>query len=362
MRILYFSRGQSPHDLRFVHSLSETQHQIGVLSLDPVKTDLWPSTVEVLEWPERNERSEPSREQRVHDLKSILTEFHADVVHAGPIPQVASLAVEAGVVPLLSMSWGSDLLLEAERSPEVAEIARRTLQGSAMLAADCQTVVRKARELGYAGPVCVFPWGVDLQHFSPLGSASLRAQLGWEGKFLFLCNRTLEPLYGVDVVARAFGRAARRNPDIRLLLYGRGSQEAEIHALLEEAERSGQVYFGGFAGLFELPDIYRSADVYVSASHSDGSSVSLMEAMACGRPVLVSDISSNQEWVESGKQGLLFRDGDEEELTEKMLDLAAAADLSKMSATCRQTAELKADWQKNFAVLLRAYAQLAKVG
>jgi glycosyltransferase involved in cell wall biosynthesis len=362
MKILYFSRGQSPHDLRFVRSLSATQHQIGVLSLEPVKTNLWPPQVEVLEWPERNETGGSSREQRVHDLKSILGEFHADVVHAGPIPQVASLAVEAGATPLLSMSWGSDLLLETMHSPEIAEIARRTLQGSTMLAADCQTVVGKARELGYTGRVCVFPWGVDLQHFSPVGSTSLRTRLGWEEKFLFLSNRTLEPLYGVDGVARAFGRAARKNPNLRLLVYGRGSQEAEIHALLEEAERKGQVYYGGFAGLLDLPDIYRSADVYLSASHSDGSSVSLMEALACGKPVLVSDIPSNQEWVEPGEQGQLFKDGDEEELTEKMLALAVNTDLPQMAIRSRQTAEAKADWQKNFAILLDAYEQLAHAG
>ena len=57
--------------------------------------------------------------------------------------------------------------------------------------------------------------------------------------------------------------------------------------------------------------MYRAADLYLSASHSDGSSVSLMEALGCGLPVLVSDIPGNREWVTDGEQGWLFPDGDD---------------------------------------------------
>ncbi len=62
-----------------------------------------------------------------------------------------------------------------------------------------------------------------------------------------------------------------------------------------------------------------AADLYMSASHTDGSSVSLMEAMACGLPCAVSSIAGNQEWVQTGEQGWVFPDGDAEKLAEIML-------------------------------------------
>jgi len=71
----------------------------------------------------------------------------------------------------------------------------------------------------------------------------------------------------------------------------------------------------------ELPRVYRSADVYVSASHVDGSSVSLLEALACGKPALVSDIPSNCEWVSPGEQGWLFQDGNANELADRMMEI-----------------------------------------
>ena len=67
------------------------------------------------------------------------------------------------------------------------------------------------------------------------------------------------------------------------------------------------------------------ADLYISPSHVDGSSVSLMEALACGLPCLVSDIPANQEWVREGENGWLFPDGDDERLAGKILAAVQAA-------------------------------------
>jgi len=106
------------------------------------------------------------------------------------------------------------------------------------------------------------------------------------------------------------------------------------------------------------PRWYRMADLYISPSHVDGSSVSLMEALACGLPALVSDIPANQEWVAEGVNGWLFPDGDAEALAAGIL--AAAAErkkLPRIGRAARRSAEQRADWKKNFAKLLEAYEQ-----
>jgi glycosyltransferase involved in cell wall biosynthesis len=105
------------------------------------------------------------------------------------------------------------------------------------------------------------------------------------------------------------------------------------------------------------------ADLYLSASHVDGSSVSLMEALACGRPVLVSDILGNQEWVEQGINGWLFKDGDVDDLAEKILMSAEQQqELTIMSAAARQVADKRANWEQNFPLLLDAYQAVLSEG
>jgi glycosyltransferase involved in cell wall biosynthesis len=117
-----------------------------------------------------------------------------------------------------------------------------------------------------------------------------------------------------------------------------------------------RTFFGGQVAQAELPRWYRRADLFISPSHVDGSSVSLMEALACGLPALVSDIAANKEWVRQGSNGWLFPDGDADALAERILLIAAARkQLKRVARAARATAERRADWHRNFAVLLRTY-------
>jgi glycosyltransferase involved in cell wall biosynthesis len=120
-----------------------------------------------------------------------------------------------------------------------------------------------------------------------------------------------------------------------------------------------RVHFGGHVGYRDLPRWYHMADLYISPSHVDGSSVTLMEALACGMPCLVSDIAGNKEWVEEGVNGWLFRDGDVDDLAEKiLLAIKSRKSFKKIGEAARKTAEEKADWSKNFGKLLDAYEKI----
>jgi glycosyltransferase involved in cell wall biosynthesis len=208
----------------------------------------------------------------------------------------------------------------------------------------------------------LFPWGVDTLHFSPGHGGSLRKGLGWGKNFIILCVRSWEQIYGVDLVLRAFKEALQQAPDLRLLLPGSGSQKKKVETFIYKNDLIGKVTTPGRIGQDQLPAYYRAADLYVSASHSDGSSVSLLEAFACGLPALVSDIPSNLEWVSEGKTGWSFPDGDFHALAEQMLDKKKQSKkLEKMKGDCRKMIVERADWKKNFPQLLRAY-EMAMTG
>jgi len=120
-----------------------------------------------------------------------------------------------------------------------------------------------------------------------------------------------------------------------------------------------RVHFGGQVGQRDLPRWYHMADIYISPSHVDGSSVSLLEALACGMPCLVSDIAGNKEWVEDGVNGWLFHDGDVDDLAENILHaIKNKTSFGRIGKAARQTAEERADWKKNFGKLLDAYEKV----
>ncbi|TLN21232.1 glycosyltransferase family 4 protein, partial [bacterium] len=356
-------RDYTPHDHRFLLALAETQHAIYSLRLERRGRQLedrpLPPQVQQVQWQGGQHAVRLMEAPRLlTDLKRVIEQVQPDVIHAGPIQSAAMLAALSGFHPLVSMSWGSDLLLDADRDWKMRFATSYTLSRTTVLAGDCNAVRKKAVDFGFpAERVVLFPWGVDLERFSPGEPAGLRERLGWEDAFVVLSLRSWEPLYGVDVVVKAFCRAAEAEPRLRLMLLGGGSQAATLRQMLAQHGLLERVHFGGQVSGDDLPDYYRSADLYVSASHSDGSSVSLMEALACGLPVLVSDIAGNREWIGPGESaGWLFPDGDAEALATGMLRAAAdEAELKERHAAARLLAERRADWTKNFQQLLHAY-------
>jgi glycosyltransferase involved in cell wall biosynthesis len=362
VRVLYFTRDYTPHDHRFLTALADTSHQIYLLRLErrgmQLEDRVLPEKVEQVLW---KGGLKPARltdgPALAGDLMRVIHSIKPDLIHAGPIQTSAFLTALSRFRPLVSMSWGSDLLRDADRNGWWRYATRFTLQRTTVLVGDCRAVSEKAQSFGFpADRVVLFPWGVDLQKFCPEEDEGLRQRLGWQDAFAILSLRSWEPLYGVDVLVKAFVLAAQTAPQLRLILLGGGSQSAMIHRILAENGLLERVYLGGQISQNELTRFYHAADLYLSASHSDGSSVSLMEALACGKPVLVSDIPGNQEWISHGQEGWLFPDGNVKALAEGIINAMNHPEMmTQMGQAARARAEQRADWTQNFQRLLEAY-------
>jgi glycosyltransferase involved in cell wall biosynthesis len=362
MRILYFSRDYTPHDHRFLAAMAENGHEVYYLRLErrghQQEDRLLPAGIKPVKWA-GGQRVYRLRElpRLAIDLRRVLREVEPDLVHAGPIHTAGLLAALSGFHPLVSMSWGSDLLLDADKNRWNRRATGKTLRHSDVMVGDCEVVKRKAMAFGFPEErIVTFPWGVDLAQFSPGEDSGLRARAGWEDAFVLLHTRSWEPLYGVDAFAKAFAMAARERPELRLFLLGNGSLAGEVRQTFMGGGVMERVHFSGQVKYADLPKYYRAADLYVSASHCDGSSVSLMEALACGKPALVSDIAGNREWVRPGEQGWLFPDGDVGALAEGIVRAVEQREtLAEIGRKSRKLAEERANWKENVKSLFAAY-------
>ena len=358
MKILYFSFDYVTHDHRFLKSISESGHEVFYLKLQKdlrqVEDRPVPSNVHQVMW---KGGQGPFRWRDVpglvRDLKRVIKEIKPDLIHAGPIQTCAFIAVLTGFRPILTMSWGFDLMDDVHKSWWMERITRYVLKRSEYFTSDAMVTRDKAVFYGMdPDRTVVFPWGVDLQHFK-----SSSAQPEAKQTFTVFCNRSWETRYGVDVLAKAFVKVAQARPEIDLILLNGGSQGSEIRQILLNGDVLDRVTFGGQISQTDLPRWYHMADLYISPSHVDGSSVSLMEALACGLPCLVSDIPANKEWVKEGENGWLFSDGKADSLAEKILTAMAQREkLPEIGRNSRRIAEERADWQKNSAKLLDAYS------
>jgi len=361
MKIIYFSLGYSPHDYRFLKAISDNGHEVFFVQLEGNQRQMEdrpiPEHVQQVIW---KGGREPFRWSKlpalVLDFRRLLRELKPDLIHAGPIQTCAWIAILSGFRPVLTMSWGFDLMDDVHKGWLWEFATRYTLRRSTFFTSDANVTRDKAVAYGMkSDKTIVFPWGVDLEHFKPNPQPS-SAQT-----FTLFCNRSWEPRYGVDVLARAFVKVAQQREDVELVLLNGGSQGNVIRSILQRGGVLGRVTFGGQVSQIDLPRWYHMADLYISPSHVDGSSVSLMEALACGIPCLVSDIPANKEWIVEGENGWLFRDGNVDDLANKILAAMNQPDkLQRIGEAGRRTAERRADWKQNSEALMNVYQSLVK--
>jgi len=362
VRIIYFSRDYTTHDHRFLSALAKTKHKAYFLRLErrghQLEDRSLPPEIEQIRWAGGQAPARFKDGPRLQfDLRRVIREVQPDLIQAGPLQRSAFLVALANKrsVPLLSMSWGYDLIFDAEKNAFWRWATRYTLKRSAMMLGDCHTIRQLAISHGMPDErIVTFPWGIDLEKFRPSEQRKQREQT-----FTLLSTRAWEPIYGVDLIARAFVQAAQQAPNLRLVMLGNGSQAALLRQIFLSAGITGQVVFPGHVSQTDLPHYYQSADTYLSASHSDGASISLLEAMACGVPALVSDIPGNQEWIKHDQNGWTFPDGDADALAKAILQAVEnRSQLRKMGAIARELTEQRADWTKNFQKLLQTYEKV----
>jgi glycosyltransferase involved in cell wall biosynthesis len=200
----------------------------------------------------------------------------------------------------------------------------------------------------------VIPNGVDLREFSErshtiaLDGDPAILNVGWPSR-----------LKGFDILAQAIAQLRSSLPNIKLHMVGGGGDMSYL-PLLKEKGIEKYVVFHGMVEHSKLPRYYRSADICVIASRREGFPITLLEAMASGLPVIASNIGSLQEIISNGKDGVLFKSEDADDLSKAILALYRDEDLKeKISVNALKTAT-KYSWENIAEKYISLYKSLGK--
>jgi glycosyltransferase involved in cell wall biosynthesis len=173
---------------------------------------------------------------------------------------------------------------------------------------------RAIRErVGSAGKIVTVLNGIDVGAFGRLAAQEARERLGMETEdtVIGVASR-LAPKKGIDDLIRAFPEIHRAHPHTRLVLVGEGPSRKELERQAKNTGLAERIHFAGFRQ--EIPDFLAAFDIAVQPSISEGLSVSLLEAMAAGRPVVACDIAGNREIITPGANGILVAPSNPQEL------------------------------------------------
>jgi len=203
--------------------------------------------------------------------------------------------------------------------------------------------------------ITIIPGGVDLEKFRPSADRmQIRRRLNIpEGKTILFTVRNLVPRMGLENLITAMQYVTDDIPEACLIIGGRGALKDELVNLTRRLRVENHITFAGFIPEQDLPDYYRSADLFVLPTlELEGFGLVTLEALACGTPVLGTPIGGTKEILGQFDPGYLFRETGPDAIAsliiEKCRQFREGPDIwDSISSQCRSFVENNYSWQRN---------------
>lgn len=309
--LLFFADATSVHTRRWVGAMVERGWRCTVVSRHAA--DLGAAEVIALDTPD----GRLPWFSAVPRVRALVRRLAPDLVHGHYVTSYGLWAACAAQGrPLVLSAWGSDILVTPRHSRLAHALTGWTLRRADLITADSEDMLEAIAGWGPRGELRQILWGADTAKFRPQDRPARPLRI--------VSLRNWEPLYRIDVLLRALARLDALDPSLapELHLLGGGPDEAALRALGETLGLSARLHWHGRVPEDRLAEVVRQAHLSVSVPVSDATSVSLLESMAAGLAVVVSDLPANRQWVDA-RGGRLVPAGDVEALAQALRELLA---------------------------------------
>jgi glycosyltransferase involved in cell wall biosynthesis len=256
--------------------------------------------------------------------------------------------------PLIVTIHGSDLSMAIEKIGFLRKIFVYVCKKATHLNCVSEVQKKEIERLGIkVNKISVIPMGVD-EVFLAIGK-DRKIDVN-KRPLTILSNRNLLPIYNVSLLIRAIPLVLKEEPKTKFIIAGEGPEKENLKSEVEDLNLSTSVQFLGRVPHKEMPNLLAQSDIYVSTSPYDGTSVSLLEALASGAFPVITDIPANREWVTDGDNGFLVPEENESLLAKKIIEAIRNHRLNgEACIKNRKIIEQKAYWKENIKKIAELY-------
>lgn len=218
----------------------------------------------------------------------------------------------------------------------------------------CYTEIEKETLIRMLGldddKIVIIHNGVDTDLFH-LSNALKKYDILWVGRFV--------RGKGVELLIQAAARLKKLYPNLKILLIGDGPLKSKMSNLINEFDLQSNVIIRGFSSYENMPDIYQQSEIFVLPSLNEGVPKSMMEAMSCGLPVIISDLPHLRDIVQDC--GLMFARGDLLELIKAISFLLDNKEYAKkLGSSGRDKILRNYSWKNTVAKIGQLYNDMAQ--
>lgn len=301
MRILILGDINSSHVLKWIHALPKNGFQVALFTLsvpEPVLLNQL-KNIEIFVASNADSKSFYSSDfsklkylNSLKKIRQIIKDWKPDIVHAHYATSYGLLGVLSNPTKLFISVWGSDVFEFPLKSYFHKKTLSFILNHADEVFATSEILASKTEALTKTN-VIVIPFGIDTSLFFPI-------QKIVSDDVVIGTVKSLEIVYGIDILIKAFSEILKLYPANRILLkiVGTGSQELILKKLVANFNLNGKVEFTGKVAFDKLPDYYRGFDIFANLSRSESFGVSVLEAMSTSVPVVVTATGGLNEIVD----------------------------------------------------------------
>jgi len=368
LTIIFLGSAESIHMLKWAEFFSKRGHEVHLISyaslldgydLGNIKIHFIKKIFPINTWPFNTILNMPFILTKV---KRLTRDIRPDFINAHYVTSYGSLAALLNFHPLVITAWGSDILVTPKKFLPSKWAVKYDLSKADLVTCDANHMREAMIELGVKdSKIRIINFGIDTKKFSPgVKDKKLKEKLGLANSKIVISLRNLDPIYDIGTFIKSVPLVLKEIPETQFIIIGKGPQEQELRVLSETLGLKNKIKFLGQIPNNKLPEYLRISDVYVSTSLSDGGiAASTAEAMACGLPIIITDVADNKDWVKDNKNGFLIQPKNVAILAGKITCLLKNKNIGKkFGEENRKIIEEKNDYYKEMTKMEEIYREL----
>jgi len=369
-KILLLADANSSHTFKWSTALHDRGFEISIFTLNSFNNDLYENynSIKIIESiiskkiinSKKKKFLKLSYLNTLKKLKKTIRELKPDIVHAHYASSYGLLGALTKFHPYVLSVWGSDVFDFPRKSFVHKTILKYNLQTADKILSTSFFMADETKKYT-SKKIEVTPFGIDTSVFKPMSTQSIFN----ENDIVIGTIKTLEEKYGIAYLIKTFSIIKKKLPSLplRLLIVGGGSLEQELKKLCKELNIINDAIFTGLISYNKIMDYYNMLDIYVALSINDSESfgVAILEASACEKPVVVSNIGGLPEVVDNNITGFIVQPKNENEAADAIIKLIQDETLRKsFGKQGREKVKKHFEWNENVNQMINIYKELLK--
>lgn len=364
MKVLILANPVSSHTIKWVNSLSDSGIEIFLFGLNGYDKSMFNKDVkiEIFDISSKLKSNKDGSFSKIiyltalKRIKDFVKKVRPDILHAHYVSSYGLLGALAGYHPFVISVWGTDIFYIPEKNIVNRKLIEFSLDKSDLVLSTSHIMAEQTKKFTHK-EIEVIPFGIDTEKFKPVKTGSLFSN----EDIVIGTVKTLEKKYGIENLIRSFKmvKDKLRSDKLKLLIVGGGTDADYFKNIVRGLNLEQSTIFTGYINPDKVHEYHNMLDIFVALSESESFGVSVLEASACEKPVVVSKAAGFTEIIKDNQAGFIVEKNDIRQAAGILLKLIEDRELrDRMGKAGRDNVLKFYNWNDNVVQMINVYKRL----